>query len=80
MWEKIVDWLGGSLLVYGNSYKYKIYVIFFDDRDADLERKVEWTSKRNVNDAKRNVNDARRNVNSEKQAKIQHFKQNIQIS
>ena len=62
--------LGGSLLVYGNSYKYKIYVIIFDDRDADLERKVEWTSKRNVNKAERNVNDAKRNVKSGKQASI----------
>ena len=70
LWEKIVDWLGGIILVYGNSYKYKIYVIFFDDRDADLERKVEWTSRRNVNDAKRNVNKAERNVKSDKQASI----------
>ena len=38
LWEKIG--LGGSLLVYGNSYKYKIYNYF--RRDADLERKVEW--------------------------------------
>ena len=40
LWEKIV--LGGSLLVYGNSYKYKIYVIFFDDRDATsgVEKKI----------------------------------------